>query len=112
MPRILVEKDLLSFATFNALNEKSNNNGKLNQKYNEQLQLQLPLNKENKDLNNNFFSEKELLSYRGNDNYIEKGICTINEYKGFHVIECDQAKFKKKDITGIWMKNRIVNLEK
>ena len=77
LPRILVEKDLLSFATFNALNEKSNNNGKLNQKYNEQLQLHLPLNKENNDLNNNFFSEKELLSYRGNDNYIEN---RINSY--------------------------------
>ena len=72
LPRLLVEKDLLSFATLNALDEKTNNNGKLNQKYNEQLKL--PLYKENNDLNNNFFSEKEFLSGREHDNYAENRI--------------------------------------
>ena len=30
--------------------------------------------------------------------YINKGICSINEYKGFYVIECNENKFTKKDI--------------
>ena len=73
LPRLLVEKDLLSFATLNAFNEKSNNNGKLVQNSKEQI----PLNNKNNDLNNNFFSEKEYLSNRENNNYIEN---RINSY--------------------------------
>ena len=44
---------------------------------------------------NNF---KENIIHDFFKNFIEKGICSIKESKGFNVIECDQEKFKKKDI--------------
>ena len=61
------------------------------------FELIVGTNNYKKNITNDFFN-----------NYIEKGICTIKEYKGFHVIECDQAKFKKKDINkcpGIYFSN-------
>ena len=64
LPRILVEKDLISFSMGNKKSDLDTNNGKLNKNYNEQI------NEKNNE-NNIFFSQKDYYLQNDNNNYID-----------------------------------------